>query len=158
MKNLKPYKDHVNENIWAQITPWDAVKNAVTSAGQAIKDKLSGETKPLDSSVISPTASPVAKGQLIGQEMIEKNNPDCADAFKDKVIDICKRLGIANPNWLMLTIIKESECNPKARNPRGSASGLIQFLDKTAIALGTTIDKIRRMTGVDQLDYVYKYY
>lgn len=36
--------------------------------------------------------------------------------------------------------------------------GLIQFMPKTAIGLGTTVDKLAKMTAEDQLNYVYKYF
>lgn len=38
------------------------------------------------------------------------------------------------------------------------ATGLIQFMPKTAESLGTTTDALRRMTATQQLDYVYAYY
>jgi hypothetical protein len=53
---------------------------------------------------------------------------------------------------------KESKINPKAINKNGCASGLIQFMPRTAKGLGTSIDKIREMSAVEQLDYVYKYF
>ncbi|MGC3977859.1 MAG: hypothetical protein QM751_06235 [Paludibacteraceae bacterium] len=52
----------------------------------------------------------------------------------------------------------ESRLKPNAKNPKGSASGLIQFVEKTAIGLGTTTVKLRAMSNVQQLDYVYKYF
>lgn len=49
--------------------------------------------------------------------------------------------------------------SPSVKNMAGSgATGLIQFMPKTAIALGTTVEALARMTPEDQLNYVYKYF
>lgn len=48
---------------------------------------------------------------------------------------------------------------PDVKNMAGSgATGLIQFMPRTAIALGTTVDKLAAMTAEDQLNYVWKYF
>lgn len=78
-------------------------------------------------------------------------------AFADKVNDISKKLKI-NPNWLMLVMNSESRLNHKIVNPNGGATGLIQFMPKTAIGLDTTTQKLKEMSNVSQLDYVYKYF
>jgi hypothetical protein len=78
-------------------------------------------------------------------------------AFADKVYDISKKLKI-NPNWLMLVMNSESRLNHKIVNPNGGATGLIQFMPKTAIGLDTTTQKLKEMSNVSQLDYVYKYF
>ena len=77
--------------------------------------------------------------------------------FLDSVIWIQDQLGL-NASYLMACMKFESNLDPKARNPKSSASGLIQFMDATARRLGTTIEKIRIMDGVQQLNYVYKYF
>ncbi|MGC3977841.1 MAG: lytic transglycosylase domain-containing protein [Paludibacteraceae bacterium] len=77
--------------------------------------------------------------------------------FLRKLVDICIRLEI-QPNWLMGIMWYESRLNPAAKNPKGSATGLIQFVESTANFLGTTTSKLRTMTNVQQLDYVYRYF
>jgi hypothetical protein len=76
--------------------------------------------------------------------------------FKKKVDKVAAALGIQSNN-LMAIMKQESGVDPQARNPSG-ATGLIQFMPKTAIALGTTTDELFKMDGVQQLDYVYKYF
>jgi hypothetical protein len=45
------------------------------------------------------------------------------------------------------------------KNAAGSgATGLIQFMPKVAIALGTTVEALTRMTPEEQINYVYKYF
>ncbi len=49
--------------------------------------------------------------------------------------------------------------SPTIKNAAGSgAVGLIQFMPKTAISLGTTTAALAKMTAEDQLNYVYKYF
>lgn len=77
-------------------------------------------------------------------------------AFIQKVWDISVSLGI-NPNWLMHVMMKESGLNHRAVNKMGGATGLIQFMPATARGLGTTTEALKKMSNVDQLDYVHKY-
>jgi hypothetical protein len=48
--------------------------------------------------------------------------------------------------------------SPSVKNPGSSATGLIQFVGPTARGLGTTTAQLARMTAVEQLDYVEKYF
>lgn len=74
-------------------------------------------------------------------------------AFAGKVKQIAARLGV-NPDHLMAIMWSESRLDLSARNPRGGAVGLIQFMPATAEGLGTTAEKLLKMTGEEQLDYV----
>lgn len=78
-------------------------------------------------------------------------------AFFARVLQVADTLGL-NPNWLMLVMFMESRLNHQAVNPKGGATGLIQFMPKTALALGTTTTELLRMSNVAQLDYVQKYF
>ena len=81
-------------------------------------------------------------------------------AFRDKVFLICTILGI-DPDYLMACIAWESNetFSPKVKNMAGSgATGLIQFMPKTAIGLGTTVDKLAAMSPEEQLDWVLAYF
>lgn len=79
-------------------------------------------------------------------------------AFIAKIKVVAKNLGI-NPNWLMAIINFESAgtFSPAITNSLGY-TGLIQFGTAAANALGTTTAVLRKMTAVQQLDYVEKYY
>jgi hypothetical protein len=76
--------------------------------------------------------------------------------FLNKVQEICNRLGIL-VNSLLIIMLYESGFNPKARNKKSRATGILQFLPSTAISLGTTVEQIYLMTRVQQLDLVEKY-
>ncbi len=88
---------------------------------------------------------------------IQKVPLSLQQAFGEKVFDIANRLGVS-PNWLMIVMNNESGLNPRAKNPNSSATGLIQFLDSTALGLGTSTGKLAQMNAVDQLEYVYQYF
>lgn len=78
-------------------------------------------------------------------------------AFLSEVQRICTLLGM-NPDHLMLVMWAESRLNHRAVNPLSNATGLIQFMPATATGLGTTVAKLRNMTNVEQLAWVYKYF
>ena len=79
-------------------------------------------------------------------------------AFTSKVIEISNKLGV-NPNWLMAIMELETAgtFSPSITNNLGY-TGLIQFGSAAAKDVGTTTAKLRQMTAVEQLDYVYKYF
>ncbi len=90
----------------------------------------------------------------------EENVPASYRApFIAKVQEISTKLGI-NPNWLMAIMNWESArtFSPSVKNPYSTATGLIQFMRATAIDLGTTVEQLARMSAIEQLDWVYKYY
>ena len=49
--------------------------------------------------------------------------------------------------------------SPSIKNAAGSgATGLIQFMPATARGMGTTVEKLAKMSQIEQLNYVYKYF
>lgn len=75
------------------------------------------------------------------------------------IVAVSRRVQIADPMWLAVVINFESNgFNPKAVNPRSGASGLIQFTTTTSKELGTTVEKIRQMGAMDQMQYVQRYF
>jgi len=85
-------------------------------------------------------------------------------AFGDKVIKIASDLSVKakvsiDPDWLMFLMNHESAgtFSPSIKNKQG-AIGLIQIMPKTAIALNTTVEALAKLSAVEQLDWVYKYY
>lgn len=79
--------------------------------------------------------------------------------FRAKVREIAKRQNI-EANWLMAVMAFETGNSflPYEKNPTSGATGLIQFLPSTAKSLGTTTTRLARMTAVEQLDWVEKYF
>lgn len=68
------------------------------------------------------------------------------------------RLGL-DPNWVMAIMAVEtvSSFRPCIRNPYSNATGLIQFMPKTALSLGTNIDRLCGMSQTQQWRYVEEY-
>lgn len=78
-------------------------------------------------------------------------------AFLEELNRISRLLGI-NPEHLMIVMYAESRLNPQAVNPTSKATGLIQFMPATARGLGTTVEALYKMTNLQQLSWVYKYF
>lgn len=80
--------------------------------------------------------------------------------FKTRVREIAGNLGIS-PDFLMSCMAFETgeTFSPSIENAAGSgATGLIQFMPRTARGLGTTTEELAKMTAVKQLDYVERYF
>ncbi len=74
----------------------------------------------------------------------------------EKIKEIADRLNCDHKD--LITIINaESGFNPKARNKFTRATGLIQFMPKTARGLGTSVEELANMSAMEQLDYVEQY-
>jgi len=75
------------------------------------------------------------------------------------ILRAAQELGV-NPNDLAAIISFETggTFDPAARNPKSSATGLIQFMDGTAKGLGTTTTALAGMTFEQQMEYVVKYF
>ena len=117
------------------------------------------------------TGTPLKLQTFINKAMLlfENNVRQNKQQFIQRVVQISNLLGI-HPNWLMTVMQLESGMNHQAVNKqRGDtedpydraakrATGLIQFMPRTAEGLGTTNQKLYLMSNVQQLDFVYKYY
>ena len=96
--------------------------------------------------------------KLLFEDLIQENQ----EQFVKRVCEIADELGI-NPDWLMLTFYIETaaavkkKIDSKIQNSIG-ATGLIQFMPKTATGLGTTTAALKSMTNVQQLYWVLKYF
>lgn len=73
-----------------------------------------------------------------------------------KIKEISSRLN-CDPKDLAAVIYAESGGNPRAVNRQTGATGLIQFMPKTAAWLGTSTQELMNMPAERQLDYVEKY-
>ncbi|GAA5154448.1 hypothetical protein GCM10023340_38010 [Nocardioides marinquilinus] len=88
-----------------------------------------------------------------------RGNANVTPEFLRGVEGMAQRLG-AQPEHIMAAMSFETGGSfaSDVRNPRSSATGLIQFMDSTARGLGTTTDQLAQMTPVQQLDYVERYF
>ncbi len=79
--------------------------------------------------------------------------------FNSKLDKVAKALGIESD--ILRRIIKFETAgtfSPTSQDPSGVSIGLIGFTRPTARALGTSREELAKMTAVQQLDYVYKFY
>lgn len=79
---------------------------------------------------------------------------------RGKLVEAARAIG-CDPSRLSACIAFESRWDPAAYNAASGASGLIQFMPGprgSAVALGTTTDAIRRMSRVEQLELVRRYF
>lgn len=83
---------------------------------------------------------------------------DITKEFCQKVIDISKEIE-CTPDDLMTVINLETAgtFSPSVQNKDTKATGLIQFMPKTAKSLDTTTEKLKSMSAIEQLDYVKKF-
>jgi hypothetical protein len=78
--------------------------------------------------------------------------------FAASIESLGNDLGV-DPMYLANTMYAESRLDPSVKNMAGSgATGLIQFMPQTAANLGTTTDELSRMTPVEQMEYVRRYF
>ncbi|PPC95727.1 MAG: hypothetical protein CTY32_08600 [Methylotenera sp.] len=133
---------------------WDVEIDGVRELSAKVPFNTAGAISPAPNEPLTDniTSTLPINGQLIWGTRVNQE-------FRAKVREICKRLRI-NPNWLMAVMAFETgeTFSPSARNPRGSATGLIQFVESTARGLGTTTSALASMTAVQQLDFVDKYF
>ena len=79
------------------------------------------------------------------------------DAFEKKVKTVSRKLNVP-PEWLMAVMYSESKFDASITNVKGSgATGLIQWMPQTAREFGITVEKLRNLNHVEQLDFAYKY-
>lgn len=79
------------------------------------------------------------------------------ESFYEKINEIAKEIN-CDPADLLGVMHCESGLQASAQNPSSTkATGLIQITEKTANALGTTVEDLKKMSAEDQLQYVKKY-
>lgn len=77
-------------------------------------------------------------------------------AFVKRVNELAKMWSIP-ADWLIGCMYIESSLQASAINKFTQASGLIQFMPKTATGLGVTIEDIQGMNAVEQMELVEEY-
>ncbi len=138
----------------------DAIVGPETRAallGEPLPPKPAPESPSTPNAPDAPT--PVTPGgstqaaSALEATALKKHGPE----FLQKVKEASARLGV-RPEWMLAVMQNESGMDPKAKNPSGGATGLIQFMPDTAKALGTTTEALSKMSATEQLGYVEKFY
>lgn len=118
----------------------------------------------------NPSSTPVSGTDAVATKTntkikpIKSRSPLATDPeFLAKVKEVADKLSV-DPHHLLKIMQYESGLDPSRPNQQAKrehrigAIGLIQFMPKTAAALGTTTEKLAAMSGVEQMDYVLAYY
>jgi len=101
---------------------------------------------------------PVVIEEIDYTSLKEKYNfKEFTDSNCNFLSQIAKKHNIKEVEWLFKLIWLESRGNPKAVNPKTYATGLIQFMPKTATKLGTSVFDLYYMNIENQLKYMDKY-
>jgi hypothetical protein len=135
----------------------EAILNAIGWLQQALlglEPAVGSEAPSVGYSPSEPTSSEVPATVRIAWG--SKVSPE----FKKRVLWIADQLG-CNASDLMACMAWEDAETFKSdtKNAAGSgAVGLIQFMPKTAVGLGTTTTALAAMSPEDQLRYVYEYF
>jgi hypothetical protein len=114
----------------------------------------SSESRRIHTVSRTPDILPPGKGKAIAWGA--KVTPE----FKERVIKICAELEIS-PDFLMACMAFETGETFRADIPNKAGSGavgLIQFMPKTAEYYNTSTEALAKMTPVEQLEYVRKYF
>lgn len=97
--------------------------------------------------------SPSSRSAKVDTSTIQ--DPD----FNRKLGKVAEALGIsADDLFKIIKFETAGTFSPKSQDPSGVSIGLIGFTERTANGLGTSKAELGKMTAVEQLDYVYKFY
>lgn len=99
----------------------------------------------------------VDKNYLLVKNLIAKF--PLSKNFIQKTINISDSLNL-KPEWLLTVFAIETgdTFNPAIQNKLSRATGLIQFLPSTLKTYGYTINELKEMSDIDQLDLILEYY
>lgn len=126
--------------IGAAVGGYAIYKNLTT------KDQQSNPNPTPQSSITDFGSSTYIEGNF-------KEDPE----FTKELNRVAKKFNI-DANDLLGVMQAESRLNPSAVNQQSGATGLIQFMPKTAVGLGTTTEALRKMSRAEQMQYVEKYF
>lgn len=145
--------EHLNTSVTSQVIP-------VSTNGERVEVDGNDSVAVIKEKKGENTLNCICKEQY--NDLIWGGKVSCE--FRKKVVEICRDLWAKNymvmANNLMACMAWETgeSFSPSAKNPKSSATGLIQFMADTAKDLGTTTSALAKMTAVKQLDYVKKYF
>jgi hypothetical protein len=143
-KNLLKESAEVDEFIK---TIKDGLVKAKNEFKKFLDDVTKGDFPNVDTEDVAKSVKTSASGAALLKDV----------AFRARVGEVADNLGV-DSSALIKIMNKESGLKPHAQNPRTKATGLIQFMPKTAERLGTTVDELKDMSALEQMDYVEQYF
>ena len=88
---------------------------------------------------------------------IQENLQTYGPEFLRGINDLAEKYNLDSTD-LLANMAAESGISPSIKNKTGGAVGLIQFMPSTAKDLGTSSEELSKMSAVEQLKYVDKYF
>jgi hypothetical protein len=146
--HLKNYLLHESDEFDEFLS---SVKDNLVSAKNEFKSFLDKVTNNEIDGVDKEDVATSLKTSATGSRLLQDT------AFKARLGEVARNIGVP-PTALVRVMNKESRMNPHAVNAKTNATGLIQFMPSTAKMLGTTVEDLKKMSALEQLDYVEKYY
>lgn len=82
-----------------------------------------------------------------------------SSAFRSALAEMALSIGL-DPSYIAAVMKVETggTFSPSIRNPFTGATGLIQFMPATARAMGTSTDELGRMSNIQQLEWVKRFF
>jgi hypothetical protein len=147
-KNLPPEQLDEAWNDWKSKVGAAALAAGVGLGGAAYKYYQQPDT----------TAPAITAQQEV--DKLQKQYPEkkTADEFATKLAQVARQLQVSPQDLYKVMWFETKGTLDPSKTNRIGATGLIQFMPKTAEFLGTTTQALRNMSAVDQLDWVLKYY
>ncbi len=90
------------------------------------------------------------KKMMIFEELIKENREE----FIKRVKEVALYLEVQPEHLMFLMWLETAHTLDSSIQNSIGATGLIQFMPNTAIGLGTTTEKLKKMSNVEQLNYV----
>ena len=145
------------------------IRSIILEELQRVDEKIQGSSQPGSSGTfnIRVDYDKALSSSDMGEDIVySQTAQEISDEYgiteeeAQKIVEISERLN-TNPGWISKIIDVETggTWDPAEPNKAGSgATGLIQFMPTTAEGLGTSTSELARMTIIEQLDYVEKYF
>jgi hypothetical protein len=159
--NINNYNYNINYNTGSS---FNSLNNTSSFKTFDMSSYMTTLTNSLSNINMVKFASPTAANSSISSSTgssISKNSKDYGPEFLAKVKKIAKNI---NCDYKDLLAVMNSESGINAaqwctiKGEERNAVGLIQFRAETAKTLGTSLDALSKMSPIDQLDYVEKYF
>lgn len=106
----------------------------------------------------APAAAYQASGKTSYRAVSARAKKNLGPEFLARVKEVAQNINCDYKD-LLAVMNSESGLDPSIQNLAGyQAYGLIQFIPDAAREIGTSVDKLVKMSAVEQLDYVEKFY
>lgn len=160
----KPVSIHSTTSTTStQVGAQSTVKSTTTSnTGAQGSDgvKKAAETKPPKKKSKSTTQASVTAREMAAKwNRKYPNAKNITKEFCQKVIDISEEIQCEPEDLMALMNLESGHTFDPAQKNRGGHEyyGLIQFGERAAQDVGKTLDELKSMSAIEQLDYVKKY-